>query len=43
MLVRGNSSVFWLTVIESVLLLFVFLALLVALTGKWRGRRSLTP
>ncbi|MEU8359999.1 hypothetical protein AB0C27_28710 [Nonomuraea sp. NPDC048882] len=39
MIVRGNSPVFWLTVIESALLLFAFPALLVALTGKWRGRR----
>ncbi|MET9242199.1 hypothetical protein [Nonomuraea sp. NPDC003709] len=34
----GNALV-WLTVIESTLMVFAFPALLVALTGKWPGRR----
>ncbi|MGV9374439.1 hypothetical protein ACWDRB_01420 [Nonomuraea sp. NPDC003707] len=34
----GNALV-WLTVIESTLMVFAFPALLVALTGRWPGRR----
>ncbi|MEV1167086.1 hypothetical protein [Nonomuraea sp. NPDC049784] len=35
----SGNVLFWLTVIESTLLIFAFPALLVALTGKWPGRR----
>ncbi|MGW6502007.1 hypothetical protein [Nonomuraea angiospora] len=38
-MVFGGDAMIWLTIIESTLMIFAFPALLVALTGKWPGRR----
>ncbi|MBE1589583.1 hypothetical protein ACFPOI_09405 [Nonomuraea angiospora] len=35
----GGNTLIWLAIIESTLMIFAFPALLVALTGKWPGRR----